>query len=174
MAWEWLDKFKPKEATQRFTSWTVKTVARLGLATKQTLTDVTNTLREKALDSLINPVADIWINTQEDLEKFESILNVPSNELPNSELFRQANWVTDKFGYVVEYDVYDIEGKFVGRRTSRLDSDVVLSVDDILAQAPEWILDVSGLRIADDHNLQVKGALRNDLFINPNDYDYLS
>ena len=173
MAFEFLSKFTPDSIKESFSSFLVKAGSRLGYTTGLTLEETQAEFNNRGWGRYSNTIASGFIQAQQNIASFEHILNVPSDELLNPNSLVDTSWVTDKFGYVVEYDVYDINGKFVGTQTSRLDSEHLMSVDDILSQSRDWIYDVSGIQVHSSSNVRVKGALKNSLFFDPDTDDWL-
>lgn len=160
-----LKAFSPSNISQKFTDKLHELGLRVGLANNLSYEETVEQLQETNFGIASRPLASVWQSIVDRQETFRSYTRLSIDEIPDTNNFEAVDWITDKYGYVVEYDVYDLSGNFVGRDTSRLDTDQLLSKEQLFGLINENFYTSSGILLNYTETLQIKAAMRNDSFI---------
>lgn len=156
-----LKRFVETRVTQPVSNWFYRQGARFGLNAGMTEEETRQQFEEIGLGVTAPFFSGIWQRVQDTADRFGYITRLNPQDTPIGSNFEPANWISDKYGYVVEYDVFDTQGNLVGRKTSRFDIDKELSQEEILGLATEIGITDSGGRLVINNNFRIKGALTN-------------
>lgn len=159
-----LRNLRPKNITERLSSWVVDQGARFGLSTGMTPEETEAQLRDSGWSLLAEPISRIFERVQQSSDQFQYFSRLGLDQIPDANRMREASFLTDNFGYVVDYDVFNNQGEFMGTSTSRIDHPETISQEQLLGLLDETLLTNSGVLLSNMNNIRIKGALRSSNF----------
>lgn len=154
------DKFL-QPILEKSTGWIVRQATRLGQAIGITAQETEQVLIEQGLGNIAPEVTKIWESVGGSQTAFKYFSTLNPDEIPNTLFFESVDFIPEKYGIIVEYDVLNIEGEVVGRKTSALYYDSPITQQQVHATAREKIKGRSDIVLPEGTQFTILGGLRN-------------
>ncbi len=154
----------PDRLTEKTSKFFARQASRLGNAFDLAQQTVYDELVGQGIIIDRNEFTTIHQDALADSDEFRYYGRLPSNVRPDDRFMLEKPWITDRYGYVVEYDIFDSEGEFVTVGTSRIDTSRRLTQDELLQNIERLNVTNTGFFWQEDTDLRVRGAMFNPNF----------
>lgn len=155
-----INNFVKDNAPDRLVNWLYDTGVKAGLADNLPEQEIEASLTNRLFERVTRPISDIISRFRDDSEMFSYYANLDPDTTPNTNRFKSVDWITANNGYIIEFDVFDTADNFVGSQRSRIDTDDILSQNDLLGLAQDNFISSSGILYRDMDNVRIVGALK--------------
>ena len=113
----------------------VKQASRMATALNFTRDDLTRELQDADMLEFEQRIIAVLPQSEFMLERYQYVDDLPLDVEPNANLLIENRRVVDEYGYVIEFDVFDEQNNFVGRSTSLVQSDTLLTKEQVINDA---------------------------------------
>lgn len=138
-----------------------RSAVRLGQAAGLSVEQIDESLTNPLFDRVTRPISEIYDETIADSSRYRYYSQINTDEVPNENSIQQVDWISARYGYMVEYDIYDAEGNFVGSQRSRVDTNELLTQNQLQERFTPTFRTSTGIELATVNNLRIHGALHN-------------
>lgn len=155
-----LNTFVKENIREPFTNYLYDLGVRTGLNAGMNEQEIESSLTNRIFDAVTRPLSQVMQRIQDDTDTFNYYSRLDTSEIPDIRNMRKAEWISADIGYVVEYDVYDIKGDYVGNQRARFDTDKILTQDELMSHIEDSMYSKSGVEVSMMQNIRVIGAMR--------------
>lgn len=163
MAFEFLDKLKAGFNRVRTTNWAYTLGSKLGKWSGLTIDQTSQEFINRGFPENRSRISQIYNYFNPIEESFYYFADTNPDHIPDVNRIEELPSLWDRFGYVVQYDVYDFQGELVGTRTSMVQTSELFSQNELFPLLPDLLRDQSPLMLGQSQNFTIRGAFKNTL-----------
>lgn len=141
--------------------WIREQASRIGLGSGVSAEETARELTSFGLTTLAPDIQSTYERLLEDSLGFRHILTIDPDTLPTEHYLPDVSYISDKYAYVFEHDVYDTSGNFIGTKTIRYDAGKLYSNSDASAYAKDYVRRKYDLTETEIDSMRIVGMVRN-------------